>query len=132
MNTGLNLKLLEQQLNSAIASGGDLPTSINEAIMTWLGANVMGLLWTALIFVVFAFVFYGAFLYFTAYGDDNRMQLAKKSITYAFVGLIIGVLALGITTYVRNILVEKDYGTTPTTTAPGGSGTGTGTGRPSP
>lgn len=110
MDPAVNLKNLEEMLSSAAQnSGSSLPQEINKAITTWLGANIFQLLWTVVIFVVFAFVFYGAFLYFTAYGDENRALMAKKTITYAFVGLAIAAFAIGITMYVSNILLDKDY-----------------------
>ncbi len=126
MNFGLDA--LINNLNTAI-SGSDsynLPSSIYEALSGWISTYIMEMLWTLLLFIVFAFVFYGAFLYFTAYGDENRALMAKKTILYAFIGFAIGAAAIGISTYVRNILVE-DRGinqmnvpvTTPNTTESG-------------
>ena len=110
MDLAFNLENLSDQLNSVAGTSGEgLPQAINSAITTWLGAKIFQFLWTVMIFVVFAFVFYGAFLYFTAYGDENRALLAKKTITYAFVGFAIAASAIGITMYVHNILVHRAY-----------------------
>jgi len=124
-----------------------LPDRIKGALVGWIENYVFEILWTVLIFVVFAFVFYGAFLYFTAYGDENRATMAKKTITYAFVGLAVSAAAMGIAMYINNILVKNDYvqptpvtvpttqqqppttsGGSSTSGAGGGSGTSTGGG----
>jgi uncharacterized membrane protein len=105
-----NLETLSNNLESAAAnsSATELPAQIQGAISSFLSHYAFRLLWIALIFAVFAFVFYGAFLYFTAYGDENRALQAKKTITYAFVGLIIGAAAMGIVSYIHNILINKN------------------------
>jgi len=119
MDPAINLRSLSDYLNSVAGTSGEgLPQAINSAITTWLGDNIFQFLWTVMIFVVFAFVFYGAFLYFTAYGDENRALMAKKTITYAFVGLAIAASAIGITMYVHNILVHRDYDANKPLTAP--------------
>lgn len=102
------LETLSNQLNSAAqTSGAALPAEIKEALSSFIGHYMFRLLWIGLIFVVFTFVFYGAFLYFTAYGDENRALQAKKTITYAFIGLVIGAVAMGAATFINNILVSN-------------------------
>lgn len=101
------LETLSNQLNSAAQnSGAALPEEIKEALSSFISHYMFRLLWIGLIFVVFTFVFYGAFLYFTAYGDENRALQAKKTITYAFIGLVIGAVAMGAATFIKNILVS--------------------------
>ena len=127
MPSSLGLESLSNNLQDATRnSGAALPLAIKNTLVGWIQNYVFEFLWTALIFVVFAFVFYGGFLYFTAYGDENRAQMAKKTITYAFVGLAIGAAAMGIAMYVNNVLVRKDPTTpvTGTVTAPATSGSG--------
>lgn len=102
------LETLSNQLNSAAQnSGAALPAEIKGALSSFISHYMFRLLWIGLIFVVFTFVFYGAFLYFTAYGDENRALQAKKTITYAFIGLVIGAVAMGAATYINNILVSN-------------------------
>lgn len=104
-----SLDALSNSLQSAAGSDGKaLPGQIRGALTSFLSHYVFYYLWIGLIFAVFAFVFYGAFLYFTAYGDENRALQAKKTITYAFIGLAIGAAAMGIASYVNNILVNKE------------------------
>jgi len=59
----------------------------------------------AAVFTTILFVFYGAFLYFTAYGDENRATQAKKTLSYAFVGLLIVLLAFTIASFVQRLLL---------------------------
>ena len=80
-----------------------------QAIYPWLTGTVYSTMVTILIIVVVLFIFYGSFLYFTAYGDENRATMAKKTLTYAFVGLAISLLAVSIASYARAVLVKKDY-----------------------
>jgi len=98
--------------NDALAIG------ISGAVMEWLRGSVYSTVTTILIFVVVLFIFYGSFLYLTAYGDENRATLAKKTLTYAFVGLAISLLAFGMAMYARAILVSKDYTQTTNQSAP--------------
>lgn len=39
--------------------------------------------------VAVAFVLYGSFLYVTSYGDDQKIELAKKTLTWAIIGIVI-------------------------------------------
>ncbi len=117
---------LSNRLNNAITSqttGGQNPTGtvaggIWEAIYPWLTGKVYSVMVTILIIVVVLFIFYSSFLYFTAYGDENRATMAKKTLTYAFVGLAISLLAVSIASYARAVLVKKDYVNTTNQTAP--------------
>jgi len=127
-----NLDTLSNSLEDAARSGSsDLPGQIRGALTSFLSHYIFYYLWIGLIFAVFAFVFYGAFLYFTAYGDENRALQAKKTITYAFIGLAIGAAAMGIASYVNNILVNKEVQEqlkTPTEDPASSSSTGSTTG----
>jgi hypothetical protein len=52
----------------------------------------------------FAYMLYGAFLYATAFGDENKVGRAKKTITYAIIGVILAGSALLIVQLIRSIL----------------------------
>lgn len=107
---------LSENLERAVQGPSQtLPDRIKGALVGWIENYVFEILWTVLIFVVFAFVFYGAFLYFTAYGDENRATMAKKTITYAFIGLAVSAAAMGIAMYINNILVDVNYVPAPVT-----------------
>jgi len=120
---------LTGKLNEAVVKGGGgtdttgLAGEIYKALATWLASRIYPALMTILIFVVVLFIFYGAFLYFTAYGDEARATQAKKTITYAIVGLIIALLSFAIVTFVKGILVKPSGQTQqPNVKIPSGAG----------
>lgn len=86
---------------------GELAGGIAGVLLQWLGSKVWSVFSGFLIFAVVLFVFYGSFLYFTAYGDENKALLAKKTLTFAFIGLIIALTAFAITSYVQRVLILK-------------------------
>lgn len=96
---------LDQLANSLdSASKGDInnmPSQLYSALATYINSRILSFLISAAIVVTIVFVLYGSFQYFTAYGDENKAASAKKSITYAFVGLLISLMAMGIATYVQ-------------------------------
>ena len=52
----------------------------------------------------FFYMLYGAFQYATAYGDDAKIVLAKKTITYAIIGVIIAGISVLLVALVRSAL----------------------------
>ena len=52
----------------------------------------------------FIYMLYGAFLYTSAFGDENKIKQAKKTITYALAGMILATLAYTIVAILSNIL----------------------------
>jgi len=82
--------------------------ALNMGLTNWIKDQIFPLILGILIFGTILFVFYGTFLYFTAYGDEARAAQAKKTITYAFIGFLIAAVAFGITTYVRKVLIGKE------------------------
>lgn len=52
----------------------------------------------------FFYMLYGAFQYATAYGDDAKIVLAKKTVTYAIVGIIIAGISILLVALVRSAL----------------------------
>lgn len=105
---------LSEKLNASVGQTGTgtdsttMATTVGDTVQTWLQTSIFPLVIGAVIFVTVLAVFYGAFLYFTAYGDENRATTAKKSITYGFIGLFIALAAFTITSYVRQNLISKD------------------------
>ena len=65
-------------------SSGSLPEFLTT-IQNWL-LSIVGVL--ALLFIV-----YGGFLYITSGGNKERIEMAKKTLTYAILGLLIVVFA---------------------------------------
>ena len=109
------LKDLSDNLNASISSSGGtstdsdaLATSMGTAVQSWLQGSIFPLIIGVVIFVTILAVFYGGFLYFTAYGDENKALAAKKSITFGFIGLFIALSAFTITSYVRQNLIKKE------------------------
>jgi len=106
---------LEENLNQAISGtyvnqncqAADLPSQIQCVLKYWIAQHLIPVLLVILVFVILLFTFYGAFLYFTAYGNENRATQAKKTLTYAIIGLIISLSAFGISYYIQDILTNK-------------------------
>lgn len=114
MASGLGLDTLSEGLNNAVTSNqtGDsekIGGALYSVVVGWLTGSVFPVMMTILIFVTILFTFYGSFLYFTAYGDENKAQQAKKTITFAMVGFVIAIVAFSISTYVQRILISKNY-----------------------
>lgn len=107
----LGLEGLANQLQTNVQMVNDpkrLPTALYAAISGWLADKIFPLIIGVSILATLLFTFYGAFLYFTAYGDENRATQAKKSITFAIVGFVITLLAFSISAYVQNVIISKD------------------------
>ena len=108
MAASVGIQSLGEQLNQAVQTSPDqLPVQIQNTLHTWITEHLIPVLLVALIFVTLLFTFYGAFLYFTAYGDENRATQAKKTITYAIVGLVISLTAFGMVYFVQNIIISR-------------------------
>jgi len=133
------LDMLTNGINNAVldsASSTDpnaLPTALNLTFSQWLSGKALPLLTGAAIFVTVLFVFYGAFLYFTAYGDENKATQAKKTLTFAMIGFSIALMSLPIINYVKRSFITEEYeqketagfsGTTGSTTGPAANGPG--------
>jgi hypothetical protein len=104
------LEKLGTDLNGAVLANGSTDTlaaKISEVLLGWLGGTIFYVFTSFLIFGVVLFVFYGAFLYFTAYGDENRATRAKKTLMYAMIGLVIALTSFAATSYVQRILINK-------------------------
>lgn len=121
----LGLEDLANSLQNNVAATNNpdrLPTAIYAAVSGWLGTKIFPLIIGVAILSTLLFTFYGAFLYFTAYGDENRATQAKKSITFAIVGFVITLLAFSISAYVQNIIIS-DQGRTELIAPTNGSST---------
>ena len=84
-----------------------IPQALYVVVAAYLRDRVFTLLIAAAVTCTVIFVFYGAFQYFTAYGDENKATNAKKTLTYAFIGLLISFLAMGIAGMVQQNLVSN-------------------------
>jgi heme/copper-type cytochrome/quinol oxidase subunit 2 len=64
------------------------------------------LVWLATIFwiLAFIFIFWSAFNYLTARGDQEKADKAKKMLWYAIVAIAIGLMAYAIPTFVDRFL----------------------------
>lgn len=121
------LEELETNINNAIITSGGTPdtlaSGLSGAASDYLAQRIWPLVIGIAITVTILFIFYGAFLYFTAYGDENKATQAKKTITSAFIGLFIVGAAFGIASFVNDILMTRRAKNTinaPTGTAPAG------------
>jgi len=101
-------KWLDTAVTSSSSSTSDqLAGSLYTGVfVNWFQTYGFPLLIGVATFFVVLYIFYGAFLYFTAYGDENRAMQAKKTLTYAFVGLVIVLVAFAIASFVQRLLIE--------------------------
>jgi len=66
------------------------------AVLTW----VSGIFWTIAIIAVF----YAAYLFLNASGDEERVSKAKRQLLYAIIAMAIAIMAPGLKPLIRNIL----------------------------
>ena len=80
---------------SPINNFNDVINVLNKAL-TWFGTA----------FWIFAIggSLYAGFIYLTAAGAPDRIQKAKKQMIYVVIAIIIGLLAYGLPTILKNIL----------------------------
>ena len=82
-------------LNPLGDSGKDIPTLINTIAVWLLGIGLT----VAVIIVIWA-----AFLFMTSGGSKERVTMARKTLLYAIIGLVILLLATGVTEFIKNVL----------------------------
>jgi len=89
-------------------TGGE-PTGWDIDIQDLL-INVRGILWGA--FIIFAIIMfiYAGFLFFTAGGDPEGMQKARRAAIYGVAGVAVAFVGYGIVSLVGNILGAPGYG----------------------
>lgn len=77
-----------------------------------VGNIVMQMIAGSLIFVAgplaVMMLAWGGLRYVTSHGDQNQMEEAKKTITWAIIGLVVIILSFAIVTSVINILAATD------------------------
>jgi len=90
-------------LNDAATAGSvdQLPQQTFRALALFLNDTVFFWLTRGAIALTILFMMYGSFQYFTAYGVENKSTTAKKTVTYAFIGLLISFMAMGISALVQ-------------------------------
>lgn len=90
---------LAVEIPNPLGDGGkDIPTLINT-IAVWLlgiGSTI------AVIIVIWA-----AFLFMTSGGNAERVTMARKTLWYAIIGLVVLLLATGVTEFIKNALSGK-------------------------
>ena len=82
-------------LNPLGDSGKDIPTLINTIAVWLLGIGLT----IAVIIVIWA-----AFLFMTSGGSKERVTMARKTLLYAIIGLVVLLLATGVTEFIKNVL----------------------------
>jgi len=97
-----------KNLQGATTAGiEDLPKELYNVIASFIANRVFSILTGVAIAMAILFIMYGSLQYFTAYGDENRATGAKKTITYAFIGLIIAFMAMGIAGLVQQSITNN-------------------------
>ena len=78
-------------------SGGGSNQNLPDIITTII--NVMLFIAGALAVIM---IIYGGIRYITAHGDEKQVKVAKDTIVYSVVGLIIAILAYALVTFIFN------------------------------
>ena len=78
-------------------SGGSAKQDLPDVITTII--NVMLFIAGALAVIM---IIYGGIRYITAHGDEKQVKVAKDTIVYSVVGLIIAILAYALVTFIFN------------------------------
>ncbi len=76
-------------------SGGSAKQDLPDIITTII--NVMLFIAAALAVIM---IIYGGIRYITAHGDEKQVKVAKDTIVYSVVGLIIAILAYALVTFI--------------------------------
>jgi len=86
-----------------------LPTGISPVPTVTSGLLLFQriLYWFSVAFWIAAgfFVFYAAYLYLTAAGNDERTKKAKQQLLYAVIAIIIAIMAAGLPRLVQSFLL---------------------------
>lgn len=80
------------------ASAVDIPEVSAEALVTAVVGAVFGII--GLVSVIM--IIYGGYQYVTSSGDSGQVSKAKRTITYAVIGLIITLFAFSITRFISD------------------------------
>ena len=78
-------------------SGGSAKQDLPDVITTII--NVMLFIAGALAVIM---IIYGGIRYITAHGDEKQVKVAKDTIVYSVVGLIIAIVAYALVTFIFN------------------------------
>ena len=79
------------------SSGGSAKQDLPDIITTII--NVMLFIAGALAVIM---IIYGGIRYITAHGDEKQVKVAKDTIVYSVVGLIIAIIAYALVTFIFN------------------------------
>lgn len=79
--------------STGILPGGDSSTYTLATIKNWLEKDVLNLLLTIAAGVAIIMIIYGAFMYLTAYGNEEQAEKGKKTILWTVIGIIVIILA---------------------------------------
>lgn len=110
----MDWNLLSEGINNAVMGTGQVGSNasftvgIRDAVLGKTGImQVMSWLMPWLISGTLIAAFYGAFLYFTAYGNEQKALQAKKVIVTALVGFVISGLSFTIVAYFQRIFISQ-------------------------
>lgn len=103
---------ISDSINSAVIGGGTVGSEqsftvgIRNALFGQMG-QIMPVLMGWLVTATLIASFYGAFMYFTAYGNEQKALQAKKTIVTALVGFVIAGLSFTFVTYFQRIFISE-------------------------
>ena len=81
-----------------MAGGGGIINFVNQ-IATWASFLFWGL--------AVIFIFYAAFLYLTAAGEEEKIKTANHQLIYAVIAIVVALFAYGMPVFVANILKNQ-------------------------
>ncbi len=87
-----------------IAAPSDVPTGGLEGDGGRLIANSIAIFLIVCVIVSFVFVIYGGLNYIMSEGDKTKVQSARRTITFAIIGLIIALLSFSIINFIGGAL----------------------------
>jgi hypothetical protein len=100
--TYLALKFEQDGTTIQFTAPEDIPTGGLTKGQTVL-SNSITLLITSIVILSLFFVIFGGFKWMTSQGDKAKLDAARKTITYAIVGLVLAILSFMIVSFIGGL-----------------------------
>ena len=85
----------------------DTPSGDADAVSGFIWKIVLNVIEIVLVIIVYisvGFTLYGGFLFMTGGSNPSTIEKARKTITNAIIGLIIGMMAIGIVNFIFGVI----------------------------
>ncbi|MBI4085784.1 MAG: hypothetical protein HY433_00890 [Candidatus Liptonbacteria bacterium] len=89
--------------NPGIPSDATAPITSGNSVIVFVNQIAV---WVSYLFWALAviFIFYAAFLYLTAGGEEEKIKKANHQLIYAVIAIVVALFAYGMPLFVKNIL----------------------------